>query len=116
MNKVKAHPASSSSLAAEQPQAVENPLTGADAMRDAANRQLLEDCNEIVKGLSASAQKGRIMAARLLYLIACERMRITAEELKKRKSLAAEWEAEEEWRAEMQTDRGETGSGCLEPE
>lgn len=54
------------------------------------------------------------MAARLLYLIAHDRLMMTAEEIRKRKSLAAMLLAEEQFQAELKEDA--ENAGCtLDP-
>jgi hypothetical protein len=89
---------------------------GAAAMRHAADEVLLTNSAVVAQALVDSAIEGHMMAARLLYLIANDELTMTAEEIRKRKSLAALWRAELDFEAEMKQLGAETQDGSHEPE
>ncbi|HVZ83544.1 MAG TPA: hypothetical protein VG893_07690 [Terracidiphilus sp.] len=89
---------------------------GADVMRDAADKALRDNSTGIANGLVQSAKEGHMMAARLLYMIANDQVRMTAAEVKKARSLAAEWAAEREWLGNMQKPLAQAPDSSPEPE
>lgn len=89
---------------------------GADAMRVAADKALLDNSEGIATGLVNSAKDGHMMAARLLYMIANDQVRMTAAEIKQARSLAAEWAAERKWLSDVRQKIAETPDANPEPE
>jgi hypothetical protein len=89
---------------------------GADVMRDAADKALQENSEGIATGLVNSAKEGHMMAARLLYMIANDQVRMTAAEIKKARSLAAEWATERQWLSNMRKPLAEVANAGSESE
>ncbi|HZB89117.1 MAG TPA: hypothetical protein VE291_10695 [Terracidiphilus sp.] len=108
--------ASDSSQEEAQATASSNKRNGADAMRDAADKALKKSSDEIATGLVESAKTGHMMSARLLYMIANDQVRMTAAEIKRARSLAAEWAAERKWLSSVQQQPAETPNGTPAPE
>jgi len=76
---------------------------GALEMQHAADRASLENAAEIVDALLKSALKGHIQSIKFLFLLAQGRQEDQEMEgkAKLRDTLAAEWEADKKWLAEM---------------
>lgn len=91
-------------------------LNGAEALRRAADQTLQEYCTKITKGLADSAEKGHSMSARLLYNLATDKVKMTAAEVERRKSMAAILADNPDWDAELDEDSAEIFFGSREPE
>lgn len=105
---------SESTFVAEEPSALNESsnaatISGADAMRAAVEAQLLTQSVEIAQALVKSCLAGHMMAGRLLYLIAVDKIKVTAEEARKERCLANQWLPEPEWMSnsdELSSDSG----------
>lgn len=85
-------------------------------MRDAVEKVLKTDCDKLARALADSCITGHMMAGRLLYMIATDKAKLTAEEIKQTHSLALQWAEEEEWTPEASEQIAETTAGGFEPE
>ncbi len=104
-------------MEAEQKTAPDNAQrNGADAMRDAADQALKTSSTLIAGGLVKSATAGHMMAARLLYMIANDQVRMTAAEIKQARSLAAEWATEQKWLSDVRQKTAEIPDTGPKPE
>ena len=83
-------------------------------MRAAADKALQDHCTGIANGLAIAAEAGHMMAARLLYLIANDLLMMTAEDIRKRKSLAAMLLGETQFQSELMED-AENAGRTLDP-
>ena len=85
-------------------------------MRVAVDAALKQNSIEIAQALVDSCLGGHMMAGRLLYMIAVDKVKLTAEEIKQTRSLALKWAEEDEWTPEASERIAETTAGSLEPE
>jgi len=90
--------------------------SGAEAMRQSADRVLKESSDKICKALLECAIRGRLMAARLLYLIAVDQFKGKAVDLNRALLVAEEWAADKQWLAEVTKPPAETTNCDCEPE
>lgn len=91
-------------------------ISGAETMRNSADKALQTFSKKICDALVDKATTGHMLAARLLYLIAIDQLKGKPADLGKALLMANEWAAEKKWLEEVTEQTAETTNGSREPE